>query len=142
MSGLARSASSAALLIEEADARRSQAEREKEELTTDILKRGGRKDRMEAKVFGGANVIDVSSKDTVGVRNAQFVKDYLRMEGIRLAASDCGGDRARRVYFFPATGRASVLRLPASESRVMRRSETQLAQQAVKAPAAGGVELF
>ena len=113
-----------------------------EVLINDILKRGGRKDRMEAKVFGGANVIDVSSKDTVGVRNAQFVKDYLRMEGIRLAASDCGGDRARRVYFFPATGRASVLRLPASESRVMHRSETQLAQQAVKAPAAGGVELF
>ncbi|MDF2231123.1 chemotaxis protein CheD [Albimonas sp. CAU 1670] len=113
-----------------------------EVLINDILKRGGRKDRMEAKVFGGANVIDVSSKDTVGARNAQFVKDYLRMEGIRLAASDCGGERARRVYFFPSTGRASVLRLPASETRVMRRSESQLAQQAKKAPAAGGVELF
>lgn len=113
-----------------------------EVLINDILKKGGSKDRMEAKVFGGANVIDVSSTDTVGSRNAQFVKDYLRMEGIRLVASDCGGDRARRVYFFPATGRASVLRLPVSETRGMRTTETRLQRKVQQAPKAGGVELF
>ncbi|SDW89352.1 chemotaxis protein CheD [Albimonas donghaensis] len=113
-----------------------------EVLINDILKRGGQKSRMEAKVFGGANVIDVSAKDTVGIRNAQFVKDYLRSEGIRLAASDTGGDRARRVYFFPSSGRVSVLRLPASETRTMRRTETQLERKVQQAPRGGGVELF
>ena len=112
------------------------------ELINDILKRGGQKSRMEAKVFGGANVIDVSAKDTVGIRNAQFVKDYLRSEGIRLAASDTGGDRARRVYFFPSSGRVSVLRLPASETRTMRRTETQLERKVQQAPRGGGLELF
>ncbi|MGM0586589.1 MAG: chemoreceptor glutamine deamidase CheD, partial [Pseudomonadota bacterium] len=113
-----------------------------EVLINDILRRGGAKERLEAKVFGGANVIDTASADTVGARNAQFVKDYLRLEGIRLAASDTGGERARRVYFFPGTGRVSVLRLPVAESRRARAEETRLARAARQAPRAGGVELF
>lgn len=113
-----------------------------EVLINDILKRGGAKHRLEAKVFGGANVIDVSTADTVGARNAQFVREYLRTEGIRLAASDVGGELARRVYYFPSTGKASVLRLPPSEARGMRGREAQLRQAAGRAPAAGGVELF
>jgi chemotaxis protein CheD len=113
-----------------------------EVLINDILKAGGAKARLEAKIFGGANVIDVSASDTVGARNVTFVEDYLRMEGIPIAAKDTGGERARRVYFFPASGRASVLRLPISETRGMRGAETRLRQQARRAPAAGGVELF
>jgi chemotaxis protein CheD len=112
-----------------------------EVLINEILKRGGAKHRLEAKVFGGANVIDVSTADTVGARNAQFVREYLRTEGIRLAACDVGGDRARRVHYFPSTGRASVLRLPVSETRGMRGREAQLRQAARRAPAAGGVAL-
>ncbi len=113
-----------------------------EVLINDILKRGGAKCRLEAKVFGGANVIDTSSKDTVGSRNAAFVNDYLKMEGIRVAAADTGGERARRIYFFPSTGRASVLRLPVAETRATRGAETKLAMAARQAPSAGGVELF
>jgi chemotaxis protein CheD len=113
-----------------------------EVLINDILKRGGRKDSLEAKVFGGANVIDTSSEDTVGARNGRFVERYLRTEGIRIAATDVGGDRARRVYFFPSTGRVSVLRLAPAETRSMRATESRLRQAARSAPAAGGVELF
>lgn len=111
-------------------------------LINDILKRGGAKERLEAKVFGGANVIDVSGADTVGDRNARFVVDYLRAEGIRLAAADLGGDRARRVFYFPDTGRATVLRLPVSDTRRLRREELALKERAVAAPKSGGVELF
>lgn len=112
-----------------------------EVLINDILKRGGRKDRLEAKVFGGANVIDTSAKDTVGSRNAAFVRRYLETEGIRLAAADTGGDRARRVFFFPATGRASVLRLADAETRAAGRAETRFARTTA-APRTGAVELF
>lgn len=111
-------------------------------LINDILKRGGLKGRLEAKVFGGANVIDVSAAETVGDRNARFVTDYLRREGIRIAAADLGGDRARRVFYFPQTGRATVLKLPVSDTRRLRQDELALKARAQSAPKAGGVELF
>lgn len=113
-----------------------------EVLINDILKKGGVKSRLEAKVFGGANVIDVSAHETVGDRNCRFVCDYLKAEGVRVTAQDLGGDRARRVFFFPATGRASVLKLPVSDNRRLRNEEMALRSKAQAAPKAGGVELF
>ncbi|MEL6317503.1 MAG: chemoreceptor glutamine deamidase CheD [Pseudomonadota bacterium] len=113
-----------------------------EVLINDILKRGGQRGRLEAKVFGGGNVIDTSATETVGDRNGRFVQDYLRREGIRVAAADLGGDRARRVFFFPATGRASVLRVEPTDARSVRDQEARLKAQVQRQPAAGGVELF
>lgn len=112
-----------------------------EVLINDILRRGGRKDRLEAKIFGGANVIDTNAHETVGARNAAFVRRYLETEGIPLAAADTGGERARRIFFFPSTGRASVLRLADAETRAAGRAESRLALSASQ-PHAGGVELF
>lgn len=110
-----------------------------EVLINDIVKAGGSKARLEAKVFGAANVIDVSSQDTVGDRNARFVIDYLRREGVKVAAADLGGTRARRVFFFPATGRVSVLRL---EPTAVKDQEIKLKATVDRAPRAGSVELF
>ncbi len=113
-----------------------------EVLVNDILKRGGRRDRLEAKVFGGGNVIDTSAAETVGDRNAKFVREYLRREGIRIAAADLGGTRARRVFFFPGSGRASVLRLEPTDARTVRDQEARFKAKVVTQPKAGGVELF
>jgi chemotaxis protein CheD len=111
-------------------------------LINDILKRGGVKGRLEAKVFGGANVIDLTAAETVGDRNCRFVTEYLRREGVRVVAQDLGGDRARRVFYFPDSGRASVLKLPISDNRRLRSEELALKARAEAAPKAGGVELF
>lgn len=112
-----------------------------EVLINDILRRGGRKDRLEAKIFGGANVIAAGSGDTVGARNAAFVRRYLSGEGVPVAAADVGGERARRVFFFPCSGRVSVLRLADAETGAARRAESRLARRAAE-PRAGAVELF
>ena len=110
-----------------------------EVLINDILRRGASKARLEAKVFGAGNVIDTSASETVGDRNARFVVDYLRREGVTVAASDLGGSRARRIFFFPSTGRVSVLRLePAS----VREQEMRLKEKVDTGPKTGGVELF
>ena len=113
-----------------------------EVLVNDILKRGGSKSRLEAKVFGGGNVIALSSAETVGDRNAKFVINHLKREGIKLLASDLGGDRARRIFFFPDSGRASVLKLAGTETRRLQAAEEKLHAKAQSAPKAGGVELF
>lgn len=110
-----------------------------EVLINDILRRGGDKGSLEAKVFGGGNVIDTSASETVGDRNCKFVIDYLRREGITVAASDLGGTRARRVFYFPATGRVSVLRL---EPTSVREQEMRLKEKVDTGPKTGSVELF
>ncbi|MEM9735199.1 MAG: chemoreceptor glutamine deamidase CheD [Pseudomonadota bacterium] len=111
-------------------------------LINDILKRGGRRDRLEAKVFGGGHVIEMSAADKVGDRNARFVADYLRQEGIPVRASDLGGSRARRIYFFPETGRASVLKLGTEAASELTSAEKRLQSRVEQAPRAGGLELF
>lgn len=110
-----------------------------EVLINDILKQGGVKSRLEAKVFGGGNVIDTSQAETVGDRNARFVVEYLRREGIPVVAQDLGGSRARRIFFFPSTGRVSVLRL---EPQSVRDQEMKLKKRVESQPKAGTVELF
>jgi chemotaxis protein CheD len=74
-----------------------------EHLINDIIKHGGRRENMEVKVFGGGRVI--ATMVDVGRRNIDFVMDYLRTEGLSLAAEDVGDVYARKVNFFPKTGR-------------------------------------
>ncbi|WP_051340553.1 chemotaxis protein CheD [Azospirillum halopraeferens] len=74
-----------------------------ERLLEDLLARGARPDRLEAKLFGGARVID-SSFD-VGLTNATFALDWVAQRGIRLTGRDLGGTAGRRVLFFPASGK-------------------------------------
>ncbi|HYD30461.1 MAG TPA: chemotaxis protein [Azospirillaceae bacterium] len=73
-------------------------------LINNVLSQGARRNRLQIKVFGGAKVID-SSYD-VGAQNAAFVLDYIEREGLELVGQDLGGTQARRVHFYPVTGRA------------------------------------
>jgi chemotaxis protein CheD len=82
-----------------------------EVLINQVLKSGGRRDRLEAKVFGGGNVLRGFSANTVGERNAAFVLRFLADEQIRLVAKDLLDSCPRKVYYFPASGRVLVKRL-------------------------------
>jgi chemotaxis protein CheD len=75
-----------------------------ERLINAIMRFGGRRDRLEIKAFGGASTCQPSSQ--VGERNIQFIENYLRTEGLSLAASDLGGLAVRRVRYHPSAGRA------------------------------------
>ena len=101
-----------------------------------ILKMGGGRDRLEAKLFGGANVVQVSS--AIGWQNAAFAERYLADEGIRLVGGDLRGTYARKIQFWPVTGRAKQVLL--GTERGVFEQETQVA---VRAPArTREVELF
>jgi chemotaxis protein CheD len=75
-----------------------------EVLINDLMKRGARRERLEAKLFGGAKMIE--SLQDVGAANAAFARRFLEDEDIPLIAASLGGQRARRVEFWPTTGRA------------------------------------
>ena len=78
-------------------------------LINEILRRGGSRNHLEAKVFGGASV--VAGLSDVGARNVAFIRKYLADEGIPVVRSDVGGDHARRVQFEPVSGRARVMKI-------------------------------
>ena len=73
-------------------------------LINGLLKRGALKSSLRAKIFGGARV--VAGLSDAGVRNIKFVKEFLANEGITCVGESTGGDVARRIEFWPSTGRA------------------------------------
>ncbi len=108
-----------------------------EVLINDILKRGGERSRLEAKLFGGANVINAMSD--VGSRNVAFARQFLGDEGISVAGGDIGGTMPRRIQFWPVSGRARQLAVRVNPQELQERERIQSNRGA--APAAD-LELF
>lgn len=102
-----------------------------------LLQRGAVRRRLEAKLFGGAHVI--ANLSDVGRSNAAFAAEFLRTESIPCVGQSLGGDQARRIRFWPATGRVSQLLLEASQTDVFK---AEVAKQAPIKPTTGDVELF
>ena len=73
-------------------------------LTNGLMQHGARKDRLQAKLFGGAIV--VKGLSNVGAKNAHFAEHCLACEGIALVGKSTGGLRGRRLQFWPVSGRA------------------------------------
>lgn len=72
-----------------------------------LLAKGARKDRLVAKIAGGAKMFEVagnSNLGNIGARNIESVKLNLRKEGIKILAENVGGSVARTLSFFPSTG--------------------------------------
>ncbi|WP_322027036.1 chemoreceptor glutamine deamidase CheD [Burkholderia sp. BCC1977] len=115
-----------------------------EVLINELIKAGGRRERIEAKVFGGAAVLAGMTTINIGDRNADFVRRYLALERIRITAEDLQGVHPRKVAFMPRTGRAMVKKLRLQVPGVTER-EAALAREADRVRAArtrAHVELF
>lgn len=80
-----------------------------ERLIETILKHGGRRENLEIKVFGGGKI--VSGMADIGGQNIDFIRAYLRTARLTLTAEDVGGLYARKVNYYPSTGRARMKQL-------------------------------
>lgn len=78
-------------------------------LVNSLLAQGASKACLRAKLFGGARML--AGLTDLGSRNADFAEQYLQREGISLVGGSLRGDRARRVEFWPYTGRTRQLLL-------------------------------
>ena len=112
-----------------------------EQLINELIKRGARKGNLEAKVFGGGAVLRNFSTLNVGERNAAFVLDFLKTEGIRVVSQDLLDIHPRRVAFFPATGRALCKKLTKTDTSVVN-AEQQYKAKINTTEVAGDIELF
>ena len=112
-------------------------------LINEMMKRGASRLTMEAKVFGGGAVISGMSSLNVGERNTQFVISYLQTERIPIVSKDVMDIYPRKVCFLPASGKAMVKRLAATNAEALVAQDRAAAQKAVPVSTGGGsVDLF
>jgi chemotaxis receptor (MCP) glutamine deamidase CheD len=99
-------------------------------LINKIMRLGGDRRRLQAKVFGGANVLALQGAELqIGQRNAAFVRQFLEDEGIVLAAQRVGGNQGVKLCFYTASARALVKPLPNRLLDETLRQEVQYLRQ-------------
>lgn len=113
-----------------------------EMLINHLLKLGARRAFLEAKLFGGGNVMQGFTVHKVGTRNAEFALSYLETEQIAVVSQDLLDIHPRKVYFFPKTGRVLVKKLRNLHNETISERELQYQQRIAAEKASGDVELF
>ncbi len=111
-----------------------------EHLINDILSRGGRRQHLEVKIFGGGRILP--SMTDVGNENIRFIQGYARVEGLEIVGEDVGDIYPRKVVYAPASGRAWVRKLRSMDKQAIIKSEQNYRRKIEQAPVAGGIELF
>jgi chemotaxis protein CheD len=111
-----------------------------ERLINVLVKYGARRERLEIKIFGGGRVIP--GMGDVGKANIEFVRDYFATEMLDIGTEDVGGDFARRIRYYPATGRVLVKHLSTQEAPQIAAEETKLQARLSLRPPVGEFDLF
>jgi chemotaxis protein CheD len=111
-----------------------------ESLINGLMKRGARRERLEIKLFGGGSIL--ASPTNVGLRNIEFARNYLRLDGLRCVAEDLGDVHPRKVAYSPLSGKARVKRLPAVAGGAITAREKDYMSRIGTEAHSGDVELF
>ena len=108
-----------------------------EALLNALLIKGAKKVRLQAKAFGGGTIIDTDGGSlSIGMRNANFAKEWLAREGIPLKSSDFLGPWSRKIIFLPFNGEAFCKRLVTNmaNAEVIAREEKAYAETLIHKP--------
>jgi len=111
-----------------------------EMMINDILKHGGRKDNLEVKIFGGGKIL--KNMSDVGMRNIQFVEEYIAMEAIPLLSEDTGDIYPRKVVYHPNSGKVKVKKLRSLHNETLIKREEEYQHSIDEKPASSDIELF
>ncbi len=111
-------------------------------LINELIKQGARRGSLQAKIFGGGQVMRSLARTQIGEKNVAFVRAFLAQEGISVLASDVLGVWPRKVCLFPRSGQVLCKRLPAAQADDDIRQEESYRAQLVREPRGGEVELF
>jgi chemotaxis protein CheD len=102
-----------------------------------LLELGASQASLEAKVFGGGQIMAGMDRLNVGERNTRFVLDDLRSERIPVVGMDVLGVHPRKLCFLPCSGKAMVKRLAPTHAVVER--ERTVARRVLQA---GSIDPF
>ena len=107
-------------------------------LINGLLKQGARRDRLEAKIFGGAKTIARFSN--VGEPGILFARQFLMDEGIQIVGESTGGEHGRKLEYWPSSGRARQYALTGVETQKTVAMEQRPAP--VVKPVENAIEFF
>jgi chemotaxis protein CheD len=113
-----------------------------EVLINQLLRNGAKRENLEAKIFGGGNVLRSFTTNNVGDRNASFVKKYLKEEGIKVTGEDLLDIYPRKVYFFPKTGKVLVKKLKQLNNYTLVKREQAYSSKLQTNNVGGDIDLF
>lgn len=109
-------------------------------LINELIKLGGKKKNFEVKIFGGGKVL--TNMTNIGAGNVSFVREFLRCEGLSIAAEDVGDIYPRKVLYFPDTGAVKMKKLKKVANSTVEQREQRYIETIKEKPQEGGVELF
>lgn len=112
-----------------------------ERLINDILRHGGRRQNLEIKLVGGGRVLAAMTTD-IGARNIEFVRKYVKDEGLKVVGEDLGDIYPRKVVYFPNTGKIRVKRFLAAKDHSIEDRERNYLNELDSKSMGGDVELF
>lgn len=102
-----------------------------------MINHGASRENLRAKAFGGASMFRNEEEAggnffCVGQVNAQFVRDFLKNEGIPLLTSDLGGASGRLIFFFSNDYSVYLRRLRAGSEIRIGSKEKDFWQRTIK----------
>ena len=113
-----------------------------ESLINEILKNGGSRDNLEVKIFGGGRVLADMTMMDIGRRNIEFVKEYIRVEGLKLFAEDLGDIFPRKVMYHPLSGKVKMKKLRNMHNKTIIEREEKYFTEIQHKPESTDIELF
>lgn len=84
-------------------------------LINDLIKHGGKKERFEVKIFGGAKML--KNLSDIGEMNSRFALNFIQNEGFINRGGSFGGTSARKIRAWPHTGRIQQIMIEDLQER-------------------------
>ncbi len=116
-----------------------------EYLMGDMVKLGGDRKRMTAKIFGAAHTGDsAAGRASLPESNIRFVREYFEIERIKIEKMDIGGMFRRKLYLFPGDGTVyrKVLRNNDENSEFISLEREYVHNEFVNSSRVGRIVLF
>jgi len=113
-----------------------------EVLINEMIRLGADRRRMVAKVFGGGRVLQGFDTLDVGAKNCAFVLEFLATESIPVVARDLLDVYARKLLFFPDTGKVQLKKLHIQPNDGVEQSEREYMKQLGTKPGGGEFDNF
>jgi chemotaxis protein CheD len=100
-------------------------------LINDMMKKGAKRAHLQAKIFGGSNVLEDNGyhQNMTGINNINFALNFLKEERIPILVNDTGGIFPRKIYFHPQTTKVFLKRIQKSGMTVAEIKKREEAYQ-------------
>ncbi|HJE02531.1 Chemoreceptor glutamine deamidase CheD [Aliarcobacter thereius] len=117
-----------------------------EAMLNEMFKMGSLKSNIFAKISGGADIMNLNLKTSIGERNVEFAKEFCQKEGIRIISEHTRGTNGRLILlannfetFIKSTQKSETVSKIASNEKSL---QIEISKAPVIKEYSGAIELF